>query len=211
MTGIRLHEVRAGALVPEAVNPSLLACERRTSGVLEVRADGSNDGPQFWGPALPWNTLDSYGTRFAPDAFRDGGVDTDTYALLWMHDPWTVAGTLTAEPREAHLWIEGFYDDTPEGNAARARAKSGSASALSVGFERIGDEQLDDGSILITKARLVEVSQVTSRMESVPGAGLAGVRHQGRRPLEQGAADAPHVMDEGQRAALAARLRLSHP
>lgn len=183
-TPIRLIEYRSGApVVPSAANPSMLACERRSSGVLEVRADDAGDGADFWGPALPWNTLDSYGTRFAPDCFRDGGIDEGTYALLWMHDPWTVAGTFTAEAREQHLWIEGSYDDTPEGNAARARGKSGSARGLSVGFERIGDETLEDGSILITKARLVEVSQITSRMESVPGAGLAGVRH--TLPVEQ--------------------------
>jgi HK97 family phage prohead protease len=188
---------------------TVLACETRsTFGTLEVRADGEADERgDFWGPALPWNTLDSYGTRFAPDAFREGGVDTEPYALLWMHDPWTVAGTLWAEPRDDALWIaRGLYDDTPDGAAARSRGKSGSARGLSVGFERIGDEQLEDGSVLITKARLVEISQITSRMESVPGAGLAGVRH-GRPAPADTPPPAPPEGDPGE-AALRARARL---
>lgn len=191
-------------LVPATATPSMLNCERRTSGLIEVRADGA-DGPDFWGPALPWMTLDSYATRFARDAFADGGVDADPYALLWMHDPWTVAGTLTVEDRDEHLWIEGFYDDTPDGDAARKRAKSGSARGLSIGFERLADEQQQDGTVTITKARLVEVSQITSRMESVPGAGLAGVRASGV-PV---AAETPSPADRARYAAAAARLRLS--
>lgn len=203
---IEHRSIAPGATLTEA------GVERRSTGLLEVRADGATDGPDgadFWGYLLPFNTLDSYGTRFAPDAFRDGGVDADPYALLWMHDPWTVAGQFTAEVRDAGIWIAGTYDDTPDGNSARARGKSGSARGLSIGFERIGDEEQDDGSILITKARMVEGSQITTRMESVPGAGLAGVRR--ALPRDAGAQQLTVPQwDAAAAAAVAARLRLSH-
>jgi uncharacterized protein len=187
----KLLEVRS-AIVPATVTPASVNCERRAIGTLEVRTDDSKgpEGADFWGTLLPFMTVDSYRTLFAPDAFRDGGVDADPYALLWMHDPWTVAGQFEAEVRETGIWIAGAYDDTPEGSSARARGKSGSARGLSIGFERYADEDNEDGTTTITKARMVEGSQITTRMESVPGAGLAGVRATGRpEPVKVPTAD----------------------
>jgi hypothetical protein len=56
----------------------------------------------------------------------------------------------------------------------RVRAKSGSAPELSVGFVWL-DSDADDEN-LITKARLVEGSQITARMASVPGSQISAVR-----------------------------------
>lgn len=143
------------------------------SGQIEVRAgDDSGDGT-FEGWALLWNTTDSYGTRFRAGAFA-ATLDADPYALLWMHDPWVVLGTFTAEERDRGLWIAGAFDPTPEGQAGRARARSRSASELSVGFSRTTTNPDDDSEI--TEALLVETSQITARMAAVPGAGFTDSR-----------------------------------
>lgn len=136
-------------------------------------AAADEDAGGFEGIALPWNTLDSYGTRFHSSAFDDT-LDSALYAFLWMHDPWDVLGAFTAEARDDGLWIAGDYDDTQSGREARVKARSGSAPGLSVGFQRL--EVDEDDPNLITRARLVEVSQITARMQAVPGAGLTATR-----------------------------------
>ncbi|MGL5910477.1 MAG: HK97 family phage prohead protease, partial [Phycicoccus sp.] len=104
-------------------------------GVTEFRIeDGVGGSPaQFEGWACRWDVVDSYGTSFRKGAFIAGGLDSDPYALLWMHNPSEPIGTFTAEERDDGLWITGSWDDTPEGNAKRSMA-SGSAPGLSVGF-----------------------------------------------------------------------------
>lgn len=142
------------------------------AGRLEQRLADDEDG-SFEGWALLWNTTDSYGTRFRAGAFAST-LDSDPYAFLWMHDPWTVLGTFTAEERDRGVWIEGRYDDTPEGQAARTRARTGSAPELSIGFYRTAVNPDDESEI--TEAVLVETSQITARMASVPGARITDAR-----------------------------------
>lgn len=178
---------------------------------LSLRAAAADDGPgTFEGYACLWDVRDAYGTSFARGSFGAGGLDTregraGLYALLHMHaqyDP--PIGTFAAREDDTGLWIAGEWDPTPEGTAARARAKSGSASELSVGFVPLMVDP-DDESIF-TQVRLVEVSQITARMAAVPGAGFAGVR--GLPAGRPGDTDAGEQLDASTIATL--RLQLAH-
>lgn len=152
---------------------TLLGRDGRTA--TDVRAAAAGDGSgHFEGYAVLWDVVDAYGTRFAPGTFTAGGLDEDLYALLWMHDPASVVGTFAAREDDRGMWIEGGWDPTPEGGSARARAASGSAGGLSVGFVPMMLDPDDDTRF--TQARLVEVSQITARMAAVPGAGFSAVR-----------------------------------
>ena len=139
-----------------------------------VRAAQEDDAGTFDGWAVRYGVKDSYGTTFATKSFTEGGLDSDPYAFLWMHDRMVPVGVFTAEDKDEGLWISGGWDDTTDGRDARARAKSGSAPGLSVGFVALMVDP-DDESIF-TQTRLVEVSQITRRMAAVPGSELVGAR-----------------------------------
>lgn len=146
-----------------------------SEGGIDLRAAAASSSGEFEGFLCRFRQLDSYGTQFAPGCFVAGGLDERLYALLWMHDPFLPGATFTASERTNEgLWIEGVYDDTQQGQDMRVRAKSGSAPELSVGFVWL-DSDADDEN-LITKARLVEGSQITARMASVPGSQISAVR-----------------------------------
>jgi HK97 family phage prohead protease len=154
---------------------------------LLIRATGTaepNDSGGFEGWGCIFGVKDSYGTTFQPGCFTEGGLDESAYALLWMHSGMVPLGTFVAEERDQGLWIAGEYDATPDAQTARARALSGSARELSVGFVWLNDGGEDDPD-LITSARLVETSQITLRMAAVPGAGMAAVRTDDDAEAEQ--------------------------
>lgn len=140
---------------------------------LQVRADATDEGT-FDGYACVWDVVDSYGTTFAPGCFGRGGLDGLAYALLWMHQPWEPGGIFHATEDDHGLRIAGRWDATQLGQDLRARAHSGSAPGLSVGFVPLGTDP--DDSSRFTVCRLVETSQITARMAAVPGAELVGVR-----------------------------------
>jgi HK97 family phage prohead protease len=144
-----------------------------TAGGIDLRAAAAGSG-EFEGYACRWNVTDSFGTRFVPGCFTAGELDERLYALLWMHDPNQPGATFTARETDDGLWIEGAYDETQLGQDMRARAKSGSAPELSVGFVWRDSDPDDENAI--TNARLVETSQITARMASVPGAQISAVR-----------------------------------
>lgn len=188
--------------------------QTRTVQRLSLRVGESDEGT-FDGYACVWDTEDSYGTRFLRGCFTAGGLDQLPYALLWMHDPTLVLGLFYAAEDSHGLHVTGRWDDTQAGQDARARARSGSAPELSVGFVPIGTSPDDDRAF--TVCRLVETSQITARMASVPGASLVGVR-QHLAPVvgADGAAgshdDALEANARLRRAQLAgARLRLALP
>lgn len=142
---------------------------------MAVRVEDVDDATgTFEGWGCIFGVEDSYGTTFQPGCFTQGGLDEAAYPLLAMHNPNVPLGTFTAEEREEGLWIAGQYDPTVDGQAWRARALSGSAPELSVGF--IWRNSDPDDEDLITDARLVETSQITLRMAAVPGAMLSAVR-----------------------------------
>lgn len=153
--------------------PQGLEARAIPTGNLEVRVDDDAGSGTFEGWALLWNTTDSYGTRFRRGAF-EARLDTDPYALLWMHDPWVVLGTFQAEERDRGLWIAGGWDATPEGQAGRARARSRSAAELSIGFQWLASNP--DDKTEIVEALLVETSQITARMAAVRGAAMTDAR-----------------------------------
>lgn len=128
----------------------------------------------FEGYGCIFGIQDSYGTTFERGCFTTGGLDERAYPLLWMHEPWSPGGVFTAKEDDTGLWIAGTYDPTGLGQDMRARAVSGSAPELSVGF--IWRNSNPDDENLITDARLVETSQITLRMAAVPGAHIAAAR-----------------------------------
>lgn len=145
-------------------------------GGIDLRAAAESDSGAFEGYLCRFDVIDSYGTRFVPGCFERGGLDESLYALLFMHDPMLPGATFTAAERGTEgLWIEGHYDDTQLGQDMRKRAKSGSAPELSVGFIWLDSDEDDENAI--TKARVVEGSQITARMASVPGSQISAVRH----------------------------------
>lgn len=148
--------------------------ERRLADVQWRFGNGPDVDGTFDGYANLWDVTDSYGTRFRPGSWRSGGLDEQPYALLWMHDPTNPVGTLSAREDERGLRIEGRFAATTAGQDARALAQMGAASELSVGFIRRGTQEDDDTAI--TSAELVEVSLITARMASQPGAALIAVR-----------------------------------
>lgn len=179
----------------------------------DLRA-AADDSGHFEGFACRYNVQDSYGTTFAPGAFEAGGLDEGLYALCWMHDTSLPGGTFRAEERgDEGLWLEGDYDATQLGQDMRARAKSGSAPGLSVGF--IWRDSDPDDENLITNAKLVETSQITARMAAVPGSQLSAVRH-ALQPIadamvdDEDELDALEAGDEAtrRRALAAARARM---
>lgn len=145
-------------------------------GSLGVRVNRKDDGSgSFEGWACIYGVTDTYGTTFQAGSFTEGGLDPAAYAYLAMHNPDQPLGTFTAEDRPEGLWIAGEYDPTPTAQEWRARALSGSAPELSVGFVWLADGGEDDPNLL-TSTRLVETSQIVLRMASVPGAQLQAVR-----------------------------------
>ena len=142
---------------------------------VQVRVAVAAETNTFEGRACQYGVVDSYGTTFTKGCFTKGGLDTNVYALLWQHNYTKPVGTFTAEEREDGLYIVGKWDENPQGQAARAAAMSGSASELSVGFEWV-DYESDSDSTEIKEARLMEVSQVTTRFAAVPGSKFVSAR-----------------------------------
>ena len=140
---------------------------------LTIRAGTAGDGT-FEGWANLFGVIDTYGTHWQAGAWVAGGLDTAEYALLWMHDARTVLVSFVASERPRGLWIEGAFDGTPEGQAGRARAASGSAGELSVGFGAAITAP-DDPTAFIA-CELMEVSQITARHGSSPGAVITAAR-----------------------------------
>lgn len=173
---------------------SLQRVELRVAG---EPADGT--AGTFDGYGVLWGVTDTFGTTFERGCFDAGGLDENVYALLWMHNPFLPLGGFRAAEDETGLRITGWWDDTPEGQQARNRARSGSAPELSVGFN--GVVFGDTSETQIIAAGLQEVSQVTARWASSPGAALTAARSRAdeQRVAEQMAAA---------RARAAARLRL---
>jgi HK97 family phage prohead protease len=145
----------------------------RELGQLQLRVQTDQDG-SFDGYACPFDVRDSYGTTFAPHSFTAGGLDQDAYPLLFMHQPDRPVGVFYAKEDGHGLHVVGRWDDTQAGQDARVQARSGSAPGLSVGFVPVGMDPQDDARFVA--CRLVEVSQITRRMQAVPGATLVGVR-----------------------------------
>lgn len=114
-----------------------------------------------------WGTLDADNERFDPSAFdesiREDGPNAENQRIkhLYQHDPTGLIG----QPSELKSDDFGLYFETPiiDTKLGEDVLKMYQAELLehSVGFIRKGEEILDDDSVLITKARLMEGSSVT--------------------------------------------------
>lgn len=169
------EQIRARTVVTRAVG-DVPILERRlldpTGQPLDLRAQAEAGTAE--GYACVWDVVDSYGTTFAPRCFSAGGLDGGDYALLWMHDPASPIGVFRAAEDDHGLLIRLKWDKTAGGEDARQRAISGSAPGLSVGFRPLMVDP--DDTNRFTQAGLVETSQITARMASVPGASITAAR-----------------------------------
>jgi HK97 family phage prohead protease len=115
------------------------------------------------GVAVPFDEAavlagDSY--RFAPGSITPARARTP---LLLSHDTARPVGVLAdlAERDGVGVVARFSVDRTPDGDAALAQAASGSRGGLSIGAEIDDYEQLDDGTRLVSAARIYEISLVT--------------------------------------------------
>jgi HK97 family phage prohead protease len=154
---------------------SLAELEVRTVSMADFQVRNAEGAAGiFSGYANRHQTKDTYGTRWQEGAWKAGGLDSDPYPLLWMHDPWDPIGTVKAGEDSTGLEVEGRWDNSDEGKRARDRYESGSAVDLSVGFVTVQKDSKDKG--LVTSSKLKEVSQVTTRFGASPGSRIASVR-----------------------------------
>ena len=167
---------------------------------LDLRDDVPDNEPHFRGWACRTEVRDAYGTTFAAGAWAAGGLDSQPYALCWMHDPWVPVGAFTAADRSDGLWIEGRWDQTRDGRDARTKART-SAPGLSVGFRSVIFDEEDPERIIA--AQLVEVSQITARMAAEPGSEFQDARSNSREDQLS-----PGGLSVARRSLLVARARL---
>lgn len=158
----------------------------------------TSDEADAEGWAVVYGVEDSYGTTFVKRCFEAVEPLGARYPYLWMHRRDEPVGVFEVEDREEGLWIRVWFDDTQAGRDARARARSGSAPGCSVGFiwyPTVEQQAGEEDPNLILAARLIETSQITLGMQSVPGSEIKQVRsafvEEGR-----GEADEPEDVEE---------------
>lgn len=149
----------------EALTRDFLGCEVRFT-------TAPGDDGAFEGVAVPFDTLDSYGTTFDRRAFA---WDGQSLPALWSHIPNEVVGqvhTVAVEPDGLH--IRGNLNlDIQRAREVRSMLTKGDIRGLSIGFQRLKDEAR--GRVRhITAAKLHEISFVA--MPSIPGAHVKSVR-----------------------------------
>ena len=89
--------------------------------------------PDFTGYATRSGVRCSDGRTIKHHAFR--GSDKQTVPLVWQHQhdaPENVLGHTIMHAREDGVWVEGFFNDTPPGQQAKALVKHGDIKALSI-------------------------------------------------------------------------------
>lgn len=161
----------------------LTACERRDARSgdtmdVEVRFSTVGDDGAIEGRAVKWETVDTYGTTFAPTAFASvrGGIP-----MLWSHDPANVIGSWSSiEVRRDGLTVKGKLNlAVAKAQEVRSLLQAKDVSGLSIGFSTVKDERKANGVRRITEARLHEISIVA--FPSVPGSGVTSVRTEASR------------------------------
>lgn len=140
---------------------------------VEVRFSAVSDSGEIEGTAVRFNTVDSYRTEFAPEAFASvrGSIP-----MLWSHDPSNVIGSWTSvEVRGDGLTVKGKLNlAVAKAQEVRSLLQAKDVSGLSIGFRTVKDERRANGVRRITEARLHEISIVA--FPSVPGSGVTSVR-----------------------------------
>lgn len=150
-----------------------MAIRTEHGATIEVRfADGLEDGA-LEGVAVRFNVVDTYGSSFAPSAFR--GVVGRTVPMLWAHDPAEVIGSWTSLRATADGLLAGgkLNLDVQRAREARAMLLAGDIRGLSVGF--IATRATTRAGVrVITAAKLVEIS--LTAFPAVPGSEVTGIR-----------------------------------
>ncbi len=120
-----------------------MGIDYRTSMELRTKDDG--DG--FEGHAASWWSVDSYGTCFAPGAFkRTIRNRIDKIPVLWNHDDDHPIGKHIELKEDDHgLYVNvGIADDGSEGTTLIKRLRFGVPLGLSFGFETFKDRSPED-------------------------------------------------------------------
>lgn len=118
--------------------------EYRTS--LDVRATDETDG--YEGHAASWWSVDSYGTAFAPGAFKRSirQRPVEKIPVLWNHNPDHPMGKHVAiREDKSGLYVNvGIADDGAEGSVFLKRLRFGVPFGLSFGFATLKDRSAED-------------------------------------------------------------------
>ncbi|GAB1581739.1 HK97 family phage prohead protease [Phyllobacterium phragmitis] len=150
------------------------AANNRDTLDCEVRFTAPTDTGEIEGVAVRFNTVDTYRTEFAPDAFR--GLEGRTLPMLWAHDPANVIGSWSSfSVRSDGLTAKGKLNlAVAKAQEVRSLLQAGDIKGLSIGFRTVKDERRANGVRRIVEARLHEISIVA--FPSVPGSGITSVR-----------------------------------
>jgi HK97 family phage prohead protease len=138
------------------------AMETRTlSTTLEIREVGDQgSGRVLTGLAVPYNVR----TEVAPGLYEmvTPGAFAGSEHVVLRSEHGTTIGTLAYSESPDGLLVEGRIAETPAGDEAIALIKAGAWDRLSVGFipSEEGTQFSQDGTVVRSKARLLEVSVV---------------------------------------------------
>jgi len=140
----------------------------------ETRFTVPTETGEIEGVAVRFNTVDSYRTEFAPDAFL--GLEGRSVPMLWAHDPANVIGSWSSfQVRGDGLTAKGKLNlAVAKAQEVRSLLQAGDIRGLSIGFRTVKDERRANGVRRIVEARLHEISIVA--FPSVPGSGITSVR-----------------------------------
>lgn len=140
----------------------------------ETRFTAPDDSGEIEGVAVRFNTVDTYRTEFAPDAFR--GLEGRSVPMLWAHDPSMVLGSWSSfQVRADGLTAKGKLNlSVAKALEVRSLLKAGDITGLSIGFRTVKDERRSNGVRRITEASLHEISIVA--FPAVPGSGITSIR-----------------------------------
>lgn len=140
----------------------------------ETRFTSAGDSGEIEGVAVRFNTVDTYRTEFAEDAFR--GLEGRTVPMLWAHDPSNVIGSWSSfQVRAEGLTARGKLNlAVAKALEVRSLLQAGDIKGLSIGFRTVKDERRSNGIRRIVEALLHEISIVA--FPSVPGSGITSVR-----------------------------------
>ncbi|CAN7436519.1 HK97 family phage prohead protease [Neorhizobium sp. LjRoot104] len=155
---------------------SLDTREARTGDTFdfETRFTSASDTGEIEGVAVRFNTVDTYRTEFAPDAFH--GLEGRSVPMLWAHDPSNVIGSWSSfQVRADGLTAKGKLNlAVAKALEVRSLLQAGDIKGLSIGFRTVKDERRSNGIRRIMQALLHEISIVA--FPSVPGSGITSVR-----------------------------------
>ncbi|SEB43505.1 hypothetical protein SAMN05216452_1200 [Nitratireductor aquibiodomus] len=173
------NPVQLIALLPKRQSAINFTSETREASAgdtldVETRFTVPTDNGDIEGMAVRFNTVDSYRTEFAPDAFRN--IEGRSVPMLWAHDPGTVIGSWSSlQVRADGLTAKGRLNlAVAKAQEVRSLLIAGDIKGLSIGFRTVKDERRANGVRRIVEASLREISIVA--FPAVPGSGITSVR-----------------------------------